>query len=141
MKLSQGLFLIVIIDVIMLVVSFAILNQDITQIQDSVIDKIDNKIGDFEVGTTSMQRSDNWLIKLTQDIVQGMSNTINLAIIGVKIIGLVIGSFLFPMWSILLTGEEVTMLRILGSIGILYIYWFNIQTAMKLYSYIKGSTE
>lgn len=144
MKFEQTILILILLNIVNVAVGFVLENQDITQFDTQltrVIDGDDGMVEKLEAFEQKTRDSDNLFQKITADVIDGISSVVNAVIIIAQVIYLVITSWIAPAKAVLVSSENITILRMVGYFGIIYIYWFNVMVMIKLWKLIKGSDQ
>ena len=138
MKLSQTIFLLIIINVLFVFFNFTTSYSSIEDLESNVINELTDRIDIFDDYTTETSKSENWFIAQFSSLIGGMVDAFNLVKIGWNVIIMILGLYVHPVTEMFFA-EEVTILGFLGLLGNVYLWWFNIFAGTKLWKFLKGS--
>ena len=140
MNLSQTLLVLIMINILNLFVGFSLEYGNIEDLNDKVLVEFREKFSKFSSFSAKSTDEGNWFTKVVSSVWGGAVDAFNLVFIGLQLIGIILSSQLRPA-SELFFAENVTILGLMGLVAVLYLWWFNIMTIMKVYKFLKGSDQ
>lgn len=132
--------LLICINILHVFVHFSIEYEDITTLKANIYGNYQKRFNALQSFQTKAIESDNWLLVKFSEIAQGFTDAVNLVLIGFHLIVLILSAYIQPSYGRFIQ-EGSTILGAIGMLGVLYLYWFNVTTIMKLYKFIKGSDQ
>lgn len=140
MNLAKAIFLLITLNILLIPFNFAVAHGDIDVAIEEYDDIVSNQIDDFDDMILKTSLKDNWAGKYLSDVASAFQSAINVATMGLSIIGLVIGNFFLMPYTLLTTSFPSPVLQTIAFSGWLIVVWFNVKVAIALWTTIKGNS-